>query len=150
MWSRSGRPPECVPHVVACPCNLVPRHLGEFRTPVSHEFVLSVATSACHHNVPALSLRLSFQCVRPAEARQLRWCDVKTFSGSLSTRFEGVHGIVNITEPKNGRPRSSATRASRMPWNLSAGYHRGQKKANSTLFPGELIFANSWLTNIQK
>ena len=36
--------------------------------------------------------------LRPAEARQLRWCDFKMFFGSLSTRHEKVCGIVNIRE----------------------------------------------------
>ena len=47
----------------------------EFRTPVSHETVLSVAVSAWLQDVPELSLLtlLSFR------ARQLRRCDVKIF-----------------------------------------------------------------------
>ena len=46
---------------------------AEFRTPVSHEIVWSVATSAWVHNVPRTFL-LSFHCLlRPAEARQLPW-----------------------------------------------------------------------------
>ena len=60
---------------------------AEFRKPVSHEIVLSVAASAWLHNVPELSLStlLSFHSLlRPAEARQLRWCDVETFDRSLS------------------------------------------------------------------
>ena len=45
----------------------------EFRTPVSHEIVSSVATSAWVHHVPRTFL-LSFHCLlRPAEARQLPW-----------------------------------------------------------------------------
>ena len=63
---------------------------AEFRTPVSLEIVLSVATSAWLLNVAELSpltLR-SFHCLlRPAEARPLRWCDVKNVDGSLSTRY---------------------------------------------------------------
>ena len=45
---------------------------AEFRTPVSHEIVFSVAVSAWFQNVPELSLLtlLSFHCLlRPAEAR---------------------------------------------------------------------------------
>ena len=67
--------------------------LAEFRTPVSREIVLSVTTSAWLHDVPELALLtlLSFHCLlRPAEARQLRWCDVKIVDGSLSTRYEKV------------------------------------------------------------
>ena len=42
-----------------------------------------------------------FRCwLRPAEARQLRWCDVKMLDGSLATRYEKVSGIVHITKPK--------------------------------------------------
>ena len=55
---------------------------AEFRTPVSHEIVLSVTTSAWLHNVPELSLftLLSFHCLlRPADARQLQSCDVEFF-----------------------------------------------------------------------
>ena len=79
---------------------------AEFRTPVSHEIVLSVATFAWLHCVPELSLLtlLSFHCLlRPAETRQLRWCDVKNVKGSLSTRYEKVHGIIHIREPKTRR-----------------------------------------------
>ena len=50
--------------------------LAEFRTPVSHEIVLSIAMSLWLYN--GLS--------RPAEARQLPWCDVETFDGSLSPK----------------------------------------------------------------
>ena len=78
----------------------------EFRAAVSHEIVLSVAVSACLQNVQELSLLalLSFHCLlRPAEARQLRWCDVQIFDGSLSTRHEKVYGIVHTKEPKTSR-----------------------------------------------
>ena len=79
---------------------------AEFRTPVSHEIVPSVAMSASLHNVPELSLLtlFSFHCLlRPAEVRQLRWCDVNIVDGSLSTRHEKVFGIVHIKEPKTRR-----------------------------------------------
>ena len=62
--------------------------------------------SAWLRNVPAFSLLtlLCFHCLlRPAEARQLRWCDVETFNESLSTFHEGVYGLVNIREPKTRR-----------------------------------------------
>ena len=74
---------------------------AEFRTPVPHEIALSVASSALLHNVPELShlTFLSIHCLlRPADARQLRWCDVKILDGSLSTRCEKVYGIVDIRE----------------------------------------------------
>ena len=61
------------------------------------EIVLSVATSAWLHDVPELALLtlLSFHCLlRLAETRQLRWRDVETFDGSLSTRYKRVSGIV--------------------------------------------------------
>ena len=80
--------------------------LAEFRTPVSLEIVLSVATSAWLHNVAEFSLLtlLPFHCLlRPAEARQLRWCDVESFDGSVSTRYEKVFGIVRIRDPKTRR-----------------------------------------------
>ena len=70
---------------------------------MSHEIVLSVALSSRLHNVPELSLltHFSFHCLlRPAEARQHRWCDVTKVDGSLSRRYEKVYGIVNIREPK--------------------------------------------------
>ena len=101
--------------------------LTEFRTPVCLEIVLSVATSAWLLNVAELSpltLR-SFHCLlRPAEARPLRWCDVKNVDGSLSTRYEKVSGIVSIREPKTCKMAdhcSSATRAFGMTSNLSTG-----------------------------
>ena len=59
--------------------------------------VFNVTTAAWLHNVPELSLLtlLSFGCLlRPAEARQLRLCNVQAFNGSLSTRYEKVSGIV--------------------------------------------------------
>ena len=71
---------------------------AEFSTPMSHEIVLSMATSAWLHNFPELSLPplLSFHCLlRPAEARHLRWCDVQTFDGSLVTKK-----LINIDQPK--------------------------------------------------
>ena len=58
------------------------------------------------HNVQELSLVtvLSFHCLlRLTEARQLRWCDVKFFDGSLSTRYGKLYGIVIISEPKTRR-----------------------------------------------
>ena len=79
---------------------------AEFRTPVSHKIALSVAMSASLHNVPELSLLalLPFHCLlHPAEARQLRRCDVKIVDGSLSTRYEKVYGIVYIRETKTRR-----------------------------------------------
>ena len=56
--------------------------------------VFNVTTAAWLHNVPELSLLtlLSFDCL--SEARQLRLCNVQAFSGSLSTRYEKVSGIV--------------------------------------------------------
>ena len=75
-----------------------------FRTPVSHEIVSSVAIfslASWLRDVPSLSLLtpFSFHCLlHPAEARQLRRCDVD--NGSLSTRYENVYGIVNISEPR--------------------------------------------------
>ena len=55
--------------------------LPSFRTPVSRW----------------LKTLLSFHCLlRPAKARQLRWCDGTMFDGSLSTHCEQVYGIVNI------------------------------------------------------
>ena len=55
--------------------------LPSFRTPVSR----------------GLMTLLSFLCLlRPAKARQLRWCDGTMFDGSLSTHCEQVYGIVNI------------------------------------------------------
>ena len=62
--------------------------------------------SAWLHNVPELFLLTLkyFHCLlRPAETRQLRWCDVKIVDGSLSTRHEKVCGIVHIREPKTRR-----------------------------------------------
>ena len=53
-----------------------------FSTPMSHEIVMSLATSAWLHNFPALSLLtlLSFHCLlRLAETRHFRWCEVQTF-----------------------------------------------------------------------
>ena len=97
---------------------------AEFRTPVCHEIVSSVATSAWLHDVPILSYLtlLSFRCLlRPAEARQLRWCDVETVGGSLSARYEKVYGIVNIREPKTRR--MATARAFGMSWNLAAGQY---------------------------
>ena len=76
---------------------------AEFRTPVSHEIVLSAAMFAWLHNVPELSLLtlLSFHCLfRPAEARQLRWCDVKIVDGSLSTRYEKFMTSCTSENPK--------------------------------------------------
>ena len=35
--------------------------------------------------------------MRAAEAKHLRWCDVQTFDGPLSTRYEIVCGIVHIS-----------------------------------------------------
>ena len=67
---------------------------------VPHEIVLCVATSAWLHNVPGLSrlTLFSFHCVlRAAEAKHLRRCDAPTLDGSLSTRYEKVSGIVNIS-----------------------------------------------------
>ena len=78
---------------------------AEFRT-VSHEILLSVAMFAWLHSVPEVSLLtlLSFYCfLRPAEARQLRWREVKLFDGSRSTRDEKVYGIVHIRETKTRR-----------------------------------------------
>ena len=63
------------------------------------DIALSVATSAWVHCVSQLSLLTlaSFHCqLRVAEAEHLGWCDVQTFDGSLSTRYEEVSGIVNI------------------------------------------------------
>ena len=52
----------------------------------------------------SLLMLLSFHCLlRPAEARQLRWCDVIKCHGSLSTRCEKVYGIVHIREPTTRR-----------------------------------------------
>ena len=63
--------------------------------------------SASLHNVPELSLLtlFSFHCLlHPAEARQLRWCDVNIVDGSLSTRHEkSLWHIVLIKEPKTRR-----------------------------------------------
>ena len=62
--------------------------------------------SAWLHNVPELSLLtlLSFHCLlRPVEARQLRWCNVKIVDGSLSTRYENILGIAHIREPRTRR-----------------------------------------------
>ena len=78
-----------------------------FRTPVSHEIVSSVAIfslASWLRDVPSLSLLtpFSFHCLlHPAEARQLRRCEVD--NGSLSTRYENVYGIVNISEPKDAQ-----------------------------------------------
>ena len=55
------------------------------------------------HNVPELSFLtlLSFHCLfRPAEARQLRWCDVKIVDGSLSTRYEKFMTSCTSENPK--------------------------------------------------
>ena len=76
------------------------------RTPVSHDIVLSVAVSAWLHNVSELSLLtlLSFHCLlRPAEAKQIRWCDMNILDGARSTRCEKVYGAVHIREPKTRR-----------------------------------------------
>ena len=66
---------------------------------VPRDIALSVATSAWVHCVSQLSLLTlaSFHCqLRVAEVKHLGWCDVQTFDGSLSTRYEEVSGIVNI------------------------------------------------------
>ena len=47
--------------------------------------------------------------LRPAEARQLRWCDVRNVDGSLSTRYEKVCGMVHIRETKTRRRTGHAT-----------------------------------------
>ena len=85
-----------MPHGVKCievgPSPSLPRS-------VWHEIVF-LASSARLSNVPELSLLtlLSFHCLlRLAKARHLRGCDVQTFVGSLSARFEKVSGIVNIS-----------------------------------------------------
>ena len=88
-----------MPHVVAC-------------TPMSHEMVLSVATSVWLHNFPELSLLplVSFHCLlRAAEARHLRWCDVQTLDGSLSTRYEQVCKHRSTQRVQNGRSCSPGT-----------------------------------------
>ena len=62
---------------------------AEFTKPVSHDIKLSVEVSAWLQNFPELLLltHLSFQCLlRPAEARQLRWCDVN-FLNVLEPQF---------------------------------------------------------------
>ena len=84
--------------------------LAELRTPVSHEIALSVATSAWLHDVPEL--------VPPAEARQLRWCDVETVVGPPSTRDEKVYGIVIIRTKKAQNGQGAQLRD-----NLSAGQY---------------------------
>ena len=67
-------------------------------------------------HVPELSLLtlLSFHCLlRPAEARQLRWCGVKMFDGSLSKRYEKIDGIIHIKDPKTRRMAGEAAPATR-------------------------------------
>ena len=74
LWCWSGSSPKCIPHVVACASKWVPRlPRPSFRTPVSHEIVLSVAVFAFH------------RLLRLAEARQLRWCDVEIVDRSVNT-----------------------------------------------------------------
>ena len=41
--------------------------------------------------------------VTPSRGQAASWCDVQTFDGSLSTRYQRVHGIVHIKEPKTRR-----------------------------------------------
>ena len=60
----------------------------------------SCGTPARLHNVPQFSrlTLLSFHCLlRATEAKPLRWCNVRTFDVSLSTRYDKVSGIVNIS-----------------------------------------------------
>ena len=57
---------------------------AEFRTPMSHEIVLSMATSAWLQ-CPRTFL-LSFHCsLLPAEARRLPWCDIQTYWITVNT-----------------------------------------------------------------
>ena len=74
-------------------------------TPASHEIVLSVAISAsqCPRKFSLVTL-ISFHCLlRPAEARQLRWCDRKKVSWIPVTTLRKVYGVVNIRETKKTR-----------------------------------------------
>ena len=79
--------------------------LAEFRAPICRKIVLSVATSGSLHDVPELFLftLISFHCLlRPAEARQLRSCDVETFLADPCQHVTNS-GTINITEPKTCR-----------------------------------------------
>ena len=72
---------------------------AEFRTPVSHEIVLSVAPLARLRDVPEHSSSDIALIPLPVASSG----DVYTVDGSLLTRYEKVHGIVNIREPKTRR-----------------------------------------------
>ena len=91
-----------------------------FRVP--HEIVLSAAVSAWLQNVPELSLLtlVSFHCLlRPAEARQLRWCDVEILVNTLRKIWHRPHQ--RTQNAQDDRSCNSATRAFGMSWNLSTG-----------------------------
>ena len=66
-----------------------------------HQIELSVTTSAWLHNGGKRSLvpLVSFHgLLRAAEAKHLRWCDEQTLNVSVSTRYEQISGIVNISK----------------------------------------------------
>ena len=95
LWCRSGRPPTCIPRVVARAAQSVPRHPGRVQN-----------TSVSRTRVESSDVSLALQCPRtflfpsrcsllPAEARRLDF-----FGDSLSTRYEKDHGMVNIRDPE--------------------------------------------------
>ena len=108
LWCWSGRSPKCIPHVVACTSKLVPRHRGRVQnTSISRDRI--ECGSAPVPELSLLTLLVVSLLLRPAEARQLQWCDVKNVDGSLSTRYEKVYGIVHIREPQTRRMTGHAT-----------------------------------------
>ena len=74
--------------------------LAEFRTPMSHKIVLSIATSSWLHNVPELSPFCFIVCYIQPKPGSFHGATGETFDGSLSTRYEQIYGIVCIRVPK--------------------------------------------------
>ena len=95
-----------------CASKLVPRHPCRIQYLMNHIEYRDVRLASQRPVLSLLTLH-SFHCLLClTEARQLRWCDVQTFDGSLSTRNGTVSGSSTSTEWQVLQP------SSRYFWNV--------------------------------